>query len=446
MENTHKQFRGRSAIATVAIVGIVVVIIAILGVGAYIAISSSGTTKTVTQSGSTVTRTTTQSNVITSTIVSGGSTVVTTITGQGSTQTVSHTAFVTSTATASISITLTSTLPSETVSETGSSLLYPLFNLWVPNFTSTYSSVHLTPASTGSGTGQADAEKGVVQVGASDAYLTNAQETEYPYILNIPLAISAQQVNYNIPSIPTNVHLNFSGPVLAGIYNGSITYWDDASIKAMQSLSVANMLPHQTIIPIHRSDGSGDTFIFTQYLSFSSSSWNSSVGYGTAVTWPNVAGEQSANGNGGMVQLCNSTQYSIAYIGVSFLKEATVNNHTPLGYAYLKNYAGNYVNITQTNIQAAANVMVSQTPADERLSLVFAPGANSYPIINYEYAMVSKNQNATGMAGTLRTLLAWALDPQYGNSPYFLNQVSFVPLPQSVVQLSLAQINEIQGP
>lgn len=440
-------YNQRSAIATAAVVGIVVVIIAIIGVGAYVALSQGGKTSTTTTSSSSSITTTTSS--VTTSTTSQGTVSTSTSTGSTSTVSTSTSLSISVTGSQSVSFDIPTSLPSVTISETGSSLLYPLFNLWVSNFTSKYSNVKLTPASTGSGTGQSSVEKGIVQIGSSDAYLTNAQASANPNILNIPLAISAQQINYNVPGIASNIHLNFSGPVLAGIYNGSITYWDDASIKAMQSASVASMLPHHTIIPIHRSDGSGDTFIFTQYLSFSSPSWNSSKGgpgFGTAITWPNVPGEQSANGNGGMVTLCNSTQYSIAYIGISYLDEASVTNHTPLGYAYLKNHDGNFVNISTTNIQAAANQLVSTTPADERISLVFASGANSYPIINYEYAMVSKVQNTTGMATALKGFYNWALDPQYGSSMYFLGQVSFVPLPTSVIVLSLAQVNQITGP
>ncbi len=332
---------------------------------------------------------------------------------------------------------LPSTLPAESLSETGSTLLYPLFQIWAANFSLTYTNVHITTAGTGSGTGISDAETGTVQIGASDAYMTNAQITQYPDMLNIPLAISAQNIDYNIPGIPQSDHLNLSGPILAGIYNGSITYWDNAQIKAANP-ALANQLPHQTIIPIRRSDGSGDTFIFTQYLSFTTASWNSSVGYGTTVSWPSTPTLTAALGNGGMVEKCNATSYSVAYIGISYLNEALKDG---LGYAYLKNQAGNYVAPTQVNIQAAANALVGKTPADERISLVFAPGADSYPIINYEYAIVSKTQSDSNMALVLRTLLTWAVTT--GEQPYFLDQVHFIALPQSIVQLSIEQINEI---
>ncbi|MDG6926312.1 MAG: phosphate ABC transporter substrate-binding protein PstS [Nitrososphaerota archaeon] len=337
--------------------------------------------------------------------------------------------------------TLPSSLPSETISETGSTLLYPLFNLWVPNFTTTYSNVRVNTAGTGSGTGISSAAAGTVQIGASDAYLTSSQASEYPNLLNIPLAISAQQINYNLPMIPSTTSLNFSGNVLAGIYNGSISFWDNAAIKAINP-GVASLLPHQTIVPIHRSDGSGDTFIFTSYLSDQSPDWAKTVGFATSVSWPSVPAAEGAIGNGGMVQACAQTEYSIAYIGISFFNNA---KSAGLGHAHLKNAAGNYVDITEANILSAAQQETSSTPPDETLSMVNAPGANSYPIINYEYAIVGKTQADANTALVVRTLLDWAILPAYGNSAYFLSQVGFVPLPPAIASLSYAQIAEI-GP
>ncbi len=334
---------------------------------------------------------------------------------------------------------------SVTLSETGSTLLYPLFNLWVPNFTQIYyTNVKINTAGTGSGAGIAQSAAGTVQIGASDAYLSSSQMAQYPNLLNIPLAISAQQVWYNIPNIPRTMHLNFSGPVLAGIYNGSITQWSNSQIAAINPAASSLLASDtNTIIPIHRLDGSGDTFIFTQYLSKTTASWNSSVGYGTTVSWPAVPSAQSASGNGGMVQATAQNPYSIAYIGVSFKTSALENG---LGYSFLENQAGNFLDATQANINAAAGQLSSQTPANEAISLIFAPGANSYPIINYEYAMVLKTQSSAAVALAVRTLLTWALLPQYGNAGYFLNQVGFVQLPSSVVQLSQNQIAQITGP
>jgi phosphate transport system substrate-binding protein len=347
----------------------------------------------------------------------------------------------------SANFTYPTSLPSLTLSETGSSLLYPLFNLWVNSsnsnsFTGMYSSVKINTASTGSGTGQADSEQGTVQIGASDAYLSNTTAAQFPMILNIPLAISAQQINYNLPMIPATMHLNFTGTILTDIYNGTITKWNDPAIVAVNP-GAASLLPDSTIIPVHRADGSGDTFIFTTYLSDTDPWWATNVGFATTVSWPAVQSGQSATGNGGMVTFAEQNEYSIAYIGISYLNSAISGK---LGYGYLQNQAGNFVNITAANIEAAANALSPCTPANERISLVDAPGANSYPIINYEYAMVSNDQNTTGMAQTLRTLLTWAVDPNHGSSPTFLDQVNFVPLPSATALLSLAQINTISGP
>ena len=300
--------------------------------------------------------------------------------------------------------------------------------------------MHITTAGTGSGTGISQASTGTVQIGASDAYMLDSQMSQTPDMLNIPLAISAQQINYNVPEIPASTHLNLSGPVLAGIYNGSITYWDDPQIKDINQ-AVANLLPHKVIIPIHRSDGSGDTFIFTQYLTKSTPSWSNAIGFGTTVNWPSVSSSQAALGNGGMVQAAAQNKYSIAYIGVSFFDDA---EKAGLGYAFLQNKDGNFVDITKDNINSAASALVSQTPTDERISLVYAPGPNSYPIINYEYAIVKKTQSNPDTATALSTFLNWALDPNNGNSPQCVDKVHFIPLPPSIVQLSKAQIAQIQ--
>lgn len=323
-----------------------------------------------------------------------------------------------------------------TLLETGSTLLYPLFNLWVPAYTHTHPNLRITTQGTGSGTGIAQAISGVAQLGASDAYVSNAQMKQNPSIANIPLAISAQSVNYNIPGL-NQTHLKFSGPVLAGIYEGQIRYWDDQAIRA---LNPGVRLPHKPITPIHRADGSGDTFIFSQYLSFSTPQWNQTVSYGTTISWPAVAGGIGAVGNPGMVQASQQNPYSIAYIGVSFASEI---RKAGLGTAELQNRAGRFLLPNPKTISAAAAELVGKTPPDERLSLVFAPGANSYPIINYEYVIVNKQQANPVVAAAVKDFLLWAVNPHEGNAPRFLKPVNFVALPAHVSELSKAQINQI---
>jgi phosphate transport system substrate-binding protein len=321
--------------------------------------------------------------------------------------------------------------------ETGSSLVYPLMNLWVSAYTKSHPGVKITTQSTGSGTGISQAVAGVAQIGASDAYMSDAQLAG-KRMLNIPLAVSAQQINYNIPGLNA-VHLNLSGPVLAGMYDGSIRYWDDSKIKAINA-KYAAQLPHRAIIPIHRSDGSGDTFIFTQYLSFSTPGWKNGPAYGTTISWPAVPNAVGANGNPGMVEACKATKYSVAYIGVSFLNQT---NAAGLGYAALENRAGKFVLPTAEAIASAANEMTGKTPKDERISLIFAPGAGSYPIINYEYMIVNPKQPNAQTADALKDFLTWALTAGQGKA--FLDQVHFIALPRRIVDLSEEQIRQISS-
>ncbi|HTV91786.1 MAG TPA: phosphate ABC transporter substrate-binding protein PstS [Verrucomicrobiae bacterium] len=322
--------------------------------------------------------------------------------------------------------------------ETGSTLLYPLMNLWVAAYQQAHGDVQITTQGTGSGTGISQAISGVAQIGASDAYMADAQMKNTP-MLNIPLAISAQQINYNVPGL-NNVHLNLSGPVLAAIYSGQIQYWDDAKIKDINK-QYGSKLPHQQIVPIHRADGSGDTFIFTQYLSKSTPSWAGGPGYGTTISWPSVGTAVGATGNPGMVQTCQNTVGSIAYIGVSFLNQT---DKAGLGYAALENQAGKFVLPTATTIAAAARALDAKTPGDERISLIFAPGEDSYPIINYEYAIVNPKQGDAAKAAELKKFLDWSLESSGGQSEKFLGAVHFLPLPASIVAKSKAQIEKIQ--
>ncbi|HTW28523.1 MAG TPA: phosphate ABC transporter substrate-binding protein PstS [Acetobacteraceae bacterium] len=320
------------------------------------------------------------------------------------------------------------------VLETGSSLLYPLFNLWVPAYTKDHK-VEITTQSTGSGTGISEAVSGLAQIGASDAYLSPAMRKQHANMLNIPLAISSQMVNYNLPEL-NGRHLKLSGPVLAGIYDGTITDWDN---KQIARLNPGVKLPHHAIIPIHRTDGSGDTFIFTQFLSDSTPHWQQAHGYGTTISWPAIQSEIGAEGNQGMVNALQQNPYSVAYIGISYKGAITQNK---LGEAALENRAGKFVLANDKTVQAAAAALGGKTPADEAVSLIFQPGAESYPIINYEYAIVDA-QMGNPPARDVRDFLSWSIRPDGGNAPHFMNQVNFVALPAAVRRLSQKQINEI---
>lgn len=321
-----------------------------------------------------------------------------------------------------------------TLQETGSTLLYPLFNIWAPAYQQTHQGVRITTDGTGSGTGISQALAGTVQIGASDAYLSPQDVTQNPGAMDIPLAISAQVIAYNLPGLGV-AHLKLSGPVLAAIYTGQISHWNDPRIAA---LNPGVTLPDLTITPLHRSDASGDTFIFSQYLSFTTPSWNASPGYGTGITFPSVATAIGETGNSGMVTGLNATKGAIAYVGISYSASLAADH---LAYAQLLNKSGQYVLPTPQTIDAAAAALVPQTPPSEALSLIYAPGQSAYPLINYEYAIVTQQQASSQIAAAVKAFLTWALTT--GNAPTYLNQVHFVPLPTAIVKLSETQVAKI---
>jgi phosphate transport system substrate-binding protein len=322
------------------------------------------------------------------------------------------------------------------LTETGSSLVYPLFTIWAAQYNKTHAGVHVTAASTNSGVGMAQGVAGTVQIGMSDAYMSDKQASEHPGTLNIPMAISALTVNYNLPGLNA-VNLKLDGPTLAGIYSGSIRTWDDRAIAA---LNPGVKLPHHAIVPIRRADPSGDTFVFTQYLTFTTPSWENSVGFGTAPAWPADPARLQATGNQGLLTAIQRIPYSITYLGVSY--HAAVMSER-LGTALLKSFSGQFLLPTPQTITAGAASLSPRTPADERLTLVNAPGANAYPLINYEYAIVSARQANPATADALRKFLLWAIAPDETNAKY-LEDAHFIPLPAPIWVLSYAQIQKIR--
>ena len=321
------------------------------------------------------------------------------------------------------------------ITETGSSLLFPLFQEWAPAYQQK-TGIEISPQSTGSGTGISDAANATVNIGASDAYVSTALEASHPNLLNIPLAVSAQQIMYNLPGL-NKQHLKLNGPVLAGIYDGQIKTWDAPQIRR---LNPGIKLPHLPVVPIHRADGSGDTFLFSQYLTFTTKSWSRGPNFGTSIAWPSVPGSISATGNQGMVQALKQYSGGVAYVGISWLTPAL---KAGLGEAMLENRAHRFLLPNKQTIGAAVALMAKHTPKTERISLIYAPGRNSYPIINYEYAIVPNNQPSPAVAAAVKAFLLWAADPRQGNSPQFLTPVHFLPLPSSVLPLSRTQIEQI---
>jgi phosphate transport system substrate-binding protein len=322
------------------------------------------------------------------------------------------------------------------LSETGATELYPLMNLWAPAYNAKHPNVSITTGSTGSGAGISQAAASAVNIGASGAYLSDGDMSTHKGLMNIALAVSAEQVNYNLPGITE--HLKLNGKVLAAMYQGTIKTWNDPQIAA---LNPGVNLPATPVVPLHRSDGSGDTFVFTQYLSKQDpDGWGKSPGYNTTVAFPAVPGALGENGAGGMVTGCAATPGCVAYIGLSYLDQASQKG---LGEAELGNASGNYLLPDAQSVQAEAASFAAQTPANQVISLINGPAADGYPIVNYEYAIVYGSQKDPAIAQTMQAFLHWAVTD--GNSPSFLDQFHFQPLPASVAKLSDTQIVKISS-
>jgi phosphate transport system substrate-binding protein len=320
------------------------------------------------------------------------------------------------------------------LSETGSSLMAPLFALWGPAYHAQFPQVRVSTAASSSGTGISSAAAGTTDIGASDAYLSPADVSKYTNLVNIPLAVAALMVIYHVPGLGPSTHLKLDGKVLARIFGGQVTTWDDPAIR---DLNPGVTLPGTAIVLVHRSDTSGSTFLFTSYLNVQDpGDWSSAL-IGTRVAWPGQPGERGAAGSSGIIAAVQALPGAIGYVGVSYLPVVTRDGE---GEAALGNSAGNYELPAAGTIQAGL-ASFTNTPANETMSLVNGSGADVYPIINYEYAIVSVSQASTTLAQDLRAFLNWAI----GTGTAQLAQVNFQPLPPSVVTLSQAQIAKIEG-
>jgi phosphate transport system substrate-binding protein len=327
--------------------------------------------------------------------------------------------------------------PLGTISEAGSTLLLPLAQSWAPAYEKQRPGVTVATAGGGSGAGIKDAIAATVDIGATDAYLSAGDLVQNPSLLNIPVVVSAQTVIYNLPSLSTNVHLILNGVVLADMYDGTITTWNDPKIA---NLNPGVSLPPVKVVPFHREDSSGDTFLFTSYLSTQDPAQWGLNGYGTTVLWPPVPNAKAETGSTNMEHYCSLTPGCVAYNGISYLRQAQTDN---LGEAQLDNAAGNRELPSTTTILAAISPFVSLTPPNETISMIDGPAQTGYPIVNFEYAVVSRNQPSAAKASEIKAFLQWAITT--GNQSSYLTPWGFQALPSDIRTLDEQQIAEI-GP
>ncbi len=393
----------KNGVSTTVVAASVVVVVVIIAVGAYVALGS-GSTQTVTQ---TNTLTNTQTNTVTTTSVASASSACG---------------------------------PSVTIQGAGGTLVFPLMSAWTFAYNQVCPNVHVNYASVGSGAGIAQITAGTVNFGESDAPLTAAQYTALPSgstLLTIPISDSGVVPAYNLPGVSTPV--KFTGDVLAKIFLGNITFWDDAALKA---LNPGVSLPHNTINVVHRSDGSGTMFAFTNYLSDANAQWKTKVGSATSVNWPVGIG---CKGNEGVAGCIANTQYSLGPLEIAY----EITNKGLISYGSVQNAAGNFVLANITNIQAAVQAGGTKgLPAGSASWTGFSiinniyndtTDKNIYPITTFTYALVYQHQTDQVAGGATVNFLWWVVNS--GQSAG--GNIGYPPLPANVVALDDATINSV---
>jgi len=311
---------------------------------------------------------------------------------------------------------------SKVLTGAGSTLVYPLVSQWEPDY-ATKAGVTITYGAIGSGGGIDQITARAVDFGASDAPLSPDQATACKGCLQIPWALGATVVTYNVKGVPNNLHL--TGPVVADMFLGNITSWNDPKIRA---LNPGVSLPGTKVTPIYRSDGSGDSFVFSSYLSAVSPDFKSKIG---ASTQPPFSTGTGAAKNSGVAASVQSTDGAIGYVAISYIAADGLNQ------ALIQNAAGKYVTPSVDSIKAAADA-VTTAKADGSIPLVNPPAsaATAYPLSTYTYAIVPKTSSK---AAELKAFLTYAIT----DGQQFGPDLGFPPLPSAVVSSDKTEIASI---
>ena len=304
-----------------------------------------------------------------------------------------------------------------TITGAGSTFVSPLVSTWTPAVGSAFG-FNLQYSAVGSGAGIAAISNRQVDFGASDAPLTPDQATGCKGCVQIPWALSATSIAYNVPGAPT--HLNLDGRTISRIFLGQITNWNDPEIAA---LNKGANLPNLKITPVFRSDGSGTSFNFTDYLSSVNAEWKNKIGISTQPAFPAGVG---ARGSGGVAGVVTRTQGAITYVDVAF----ALNNH--IRFAAVRNAAGKFLFPSLRRISAAAAAF-TKVPSNNEMHIVNPPksAALAYPIATYTYVIVPQQ---TSHAAELRKLIFWALTQ--GQQSKYTAKLLFAPLPKPVLVAS----------
>jgi phosphate transport system substrate-binding protein len=309
----------------------------------------------------------------------------------------------------------------------GATFPYPIYSKWFSEYNKLHPTVQINYQSIGSGGGIRQITARTVFFGATDGPMTPDQLLAAPgKILHFPTVLGADVPVYNIPGVSRS--LKFTGPVLANIFLGTITKWNDPQIT---KLNPGVNLPGSDVTVVHRSDGSGTTYIWVDYLAKVSPDWKKRVGVATSVNWPVGVG---GKGNEGVAGLVSQTPGSIGYVELIYALQNKIS------YGSVQNASGRFVEATTDSVTAAANEAAAKMPADFRVSITNAAGDAVYPISSFTWLLFYQDAKDKAQAKTMVDFMKWALT----DGQKFAPDLGYAPLPKSVVEMEMKALQLIK--
>ncbi|HEY6293564.1 MAG TPA: phosphate ABC transporter substrate-binding protein PstS [Terriglobia bacterium] len=313
----------------------------------------------------------------------------------------------------------------------GATFPYPIYSKWFAQYHTLHPDIEFNYQSVGSGAGIRQTMDKTVDFGASDGPMTDEQLAEAKQklgydVLHFPTVLGADVPTYNIPGV--SAELKFTPESISNIYLGKITKWND---PALTGPNPGVNLPSADIVVVHRSDGSGTTYIWTDYLSKVNPEWNSKVGHATSVNWPVGLG---GKGNEGVSGLVKQTPDSIGYVELIYAIQSR------LSYGLLKNKSGKFVKADLASVTAAAGGAANNMPADFRVSITDAPGADAYPVSSFTWLLIPSHIEDAGKRADIKDFLKWML----ADGQKYTEALAYAPLPKAVVAKEMKQIARVE--
>ena len=324
---------------------------------------------------------------------------------------------------------ITAPVSAQSLTGAGATFPNPIYTKWFDAYNKK-TGIQINYQSIGSGGGIRQFTEGTVDFGASDGPMNESQiQAVNGNVLHVPTVLGAVAVTYNLPVLG-NTQLKFDGNLLVDIFMGRVTNWNDPKIAA---LNPGVKLPDQDLIVVHRSDGSGTTYVFTDYLNKFSREWKDKVGYATSVNWPVGLG---GKGNEGVTQQIKQTEGALGYVELIY----AISNKLP--YAQVKNAAGNFITPSLETVTAAAAGTKLPKDTDFRVSITNAPGDRAYPIASFTWLLVKKDNKDAAKAKLIRDFLTWMITPE---AQKMAAELHYAPLPDPVVSLVQARLPTLKA-